>query len=93
MGTDEALLFSNSQRFENEFLRTSDDRLIGGLKKLDSADEQLTLMFRSILSRAPNDIERQSISAFLEPRVDRNEDALRQVVWALLSSPEFRFNH
>lgn len=92
VGTDEALLISNSGRFENDFLRTSDDRLIGQLKKLESLEERLEAAFRAILSRDPSDEEREAIGPFLAAREDRLDQALQQLTWILLASPEFRFN-
>lgn len=93
ISTEEALLFSNSKRFEGDFLGAGGDRLIGHLKTLATPDEITTTAFHSILSRDPSDEERQSIIAFLDQRNDRRDDALKHVVWALLTSPEFRFNH
>ena len=34
-----------------------------------------------------------ALREYLEHRSDRTESACRQLVWALLASPEFRFNH
>jgi hypothetical protein len=47
----------------------------------------------SILSRSPSDEEIALLSDFIEPRADRQEDACRQLIWALLTSTEFRFNY
>ena len=33
------------------------------------------------------------LTAFIDERESRREAALRQVVWSLLASSEFRFNH
>lgn len=93
VGTDEALLFSNSDRFSNEFLRDSNDRLLGEVKNIESADESIHAIFRSIVCREPSATEKQAIGQYLEGEQTTRHTALQQVVWALLSSPEFRFNH
>jgi hypothetical protein len=47
----------------------------------------------SILTRPATDEEIQILSDYIEPRVDRPDDACRQLIWALLTSTEFRFNY
>ena len=93
IGTDEALLFSNSDRFENAYLRTSNDRLVGYLMQLDDPQQQVSVAYESVLSRLPNSIENSAMLDYLNARQDRPEAAIKQIVWVLLSSPEFRFNH
>lgn len=93
VGTDEALLVSNSNRFENDFLRSSDDRLIGQLKKLDSQTEKIQSLFRIIFSRDPETSEMKLAEDFLNQHSENPETGLQQLTWAMLASPEFRFNH
>lgn len=93
VGTDEALLFSNSSRFEGEFLRTSGDRLVGQLAKLVTDEELIDTAYRSVLSRPPSDEERGQFIKYFTNRKDQREAAIQQVVWTLFASPEFRFNH
>ena len=71
----------------------SDGHLIARLARLTSPDDRVELAVRNILGRAPTDEERQALREYLEERTDRPEAACRQLVWALLTSPEFRFNH
>ena len=47
----------------------------------------------NVLSRPPEARELQAIASYLEQRSDRPTEAVRQVVWSLLTSTEFRFNH
>jgi hypothetical protein len=93
IGVAEALLFSNSQRIDKELLADGDGRLVARLLKLAEPAEQVELAVRNVLSRPAEDEERRVLRAYLERRTDRPEDACRQVVWSLLTSPEFRFNH
>ena len=49
--------------------------------------------FLCVLSRQPTSEEAARLVQYLQARRDRRPAACRQVVWALVSSPEFRFNH
>ena len=93
VSVDEALLFSNGSSLANDYLKADDDRLVGILAKAADPDEAATTAFASVLARLPDDAERAAVVQYIEERRDRPEDGLRQVVWALLASPEFRFNH
>jgi len=93
VSVDEALFFSNNDRVQNDLLRDSDDRLIGSLKKLPDRDGQVASACRVVLSREPDAEERAALTGYLAGREDRSIDGLRQVVWALMTSPELRFNY
>lgn len=93
VSVDEALLFSNGATLSDEYLRSGDDRLVGDLAGRAESAEIVTVMFSSALSRSPTDEERSAVAAFLDQRSDRRAEGIRQAVWALLASPEFRFNH
>ena len=89
----EALWFSNNLSLQNDLLSGSNDRLVGYLKKTESDDEAIMAAFISVLCRTPADEEKTAIQQYLAARSDRREEALKQVVWALMATPEFRFNH
>ena len=93
VAVDEALLLSNSQRIEDEFLRDGGDRLVGYLKSVENRDEAIDKMFWAICSRSATDDERSAISQYLDKRKDDPTASLKQVVWALLTGPEIRFNY
>jgi hypothetical protein len=92
VGVSEALLFTNSERIQNEYLRDSGDRLVSQLKGLPPG-ESVPLAFRVVLARQPDAAERATFTQYLQDRADRPVPATQQLVWALLTSPEFRFNH
>jgi hypothetical protein len=46
-----------------------------------------------VLSRPPADDERADVAAFLDARPHDRTQAIAELVWALVSSNEFRFNH
>ena len=66
---------------------------MGYLSTLEANNDVVSAAFASILNRDPDAAETSTIVNYLVEREDRREDALQQVVWALLATPEFRFNH
>jgi hypothetical protein len=93
IGASEALLFSNNDRVQKEFLADTSDRLLGRLKQMKYSEEAIDLAVRCILCRPPRPEEKKAMSDFIVRRSDRPADAYRQLVWALLTSGEFRFNY
>lgn len=87
---NEALLFSNGEKFEQRYLQAG---LMDQLRGLDSTAKVIQTAYRSIYSRPPTGEEITLLTAFIDERESRRESALRQVVWSLLASSEFRFNH
>lgn len=92
VSVDEALLLSNSDQVQRDYLRNSGDSLLGYLLK-GPREDLVATAFRSVLSRDPLEAEKAACEAFLDSRRDRPEDGARQLVWSLLTSPELRFNH
>jgi hypothetical protein len=92
VGVDEALLFSNSTQFTDDYLRDSPDRLIGAIKSQPDKASQIKTAYWATLTRAPSPEEISACEQFLNKR-DEPVAGLRQMVWALLTSPELRFNH
>jgi hypothetical protein len=93
IGAGEALLFSNSDRVQKELLGDGGDRLVGRLKALKEDKERIDLAVRTVFVRPPTEDEITLLGRFLAQRQDRPVEACRQMVWALLTSTEFRFNH
>jgi hypothetical protein len=93
VGVGEALLFSNNDRIQKELLADGGGRLLGRLKQLKNVDEAIDLAVRTILSRPPSAEERRLMGDYLKQRADRTLEAQRQILWALLTSTEFRFNY
>ncbi len=93
VSVDEALLFSNNERIQNDALRDSSDRLVGRLKTLADDAAIVTAAFEAVLSRAPQEDEQAEFTAYLGRHSERHEAGIQQVAWALMTSPEFRFNH
>jgi hypothetical protein len=93
VGVDEALLFSNGPLIENEYLNDSPDRLVGALAGLPGRQALVEAAFLAVLSRPPEAGEAQALLDYLTAREDRQGGAISQIVWSLVASGEFRFNH
>jgi hypothetical protein len=89
----EALLFSNGDRIQKELLTDGNDRLVGRLKNIKDAKELAATAVQAVLSRPAGAEEVKLLAEYVERRADRRGEACRQVVWALLTSAEFRFNY
>jgi hypothetical protein len=89
----EALLFSNSDRIQKDILSDGSDRLLGRLKLLKTTDEMIDVAVKNVYCRSARPEEVEVLKAFLAKRSDRPAEAMRQMVWALLTSSEFRFNY
>ncbi len=90
ISANEALLLSNSERIEKNYLSGG---LVKQLAKIEDARELVTRAVWSVLSRAPSEEEIELLEGYVSTREDRREQACGQLVWALLASSEFRFNH
>jgi hypothetical protein len=93
VSVNEALLLSNEQRMQDVLLGDGGDKLIGHLKKIENPRERIEAAAWNILNRAAAEEEIAAFTAYLEQRSDRADEALRQVVWAMLASSELRFNY
>lgn len=92
ISVSEALLMSNGDRIQ-KLLDDKNERLIRRLAQIEAGDERVALAVRNVLSRPPADDEVSLLGEYLAQRSDRPVDAIRQLVWVLLTSAEFRFNH
>lgn len=93
VSVSEALFFSNNDRMQNDFLRDSSDKLVGYLKTKPDPMEALRIAFRVTLNREPDAEEITAFKQYLDQRTERPAEGIQQIVWALLTSPELRFNY
>lgn len=93
VSTEEAMQFSNSPEFHQALLGGGQDRLVGHLGDLDNDHELARTAFLTIVSRPPSEAEVDAMERYLMQRPDRRLEAIQQIVWSLLASPETRFNH
>lgn len=92
VSVSEAMTFANNESLQKELLEGSGNLTKVLLKQSDPA-KRADLAIRSVLCRPARSEETQAIVAYLVQRQDRAEAACQQVIWALLTSAEFRFNH
>jgi hypothetical protein len=93
IAVDEALFFSNNDRIQNDLLRDSDDRILGQLKKVDDQNQAIEQLWLTVLNRSPNPEEVSAAASWLDRIPEQKEESRRQLLWALIAGPEFRFNY
>ncbi|MEZ6042605.1 MAG: DUF1549 domain-containing protein [Planctomycetaceae bacterium] len=88
----EALYLSNNESL-NEFIRSSTKphHLSSALLKMQSNEERIEHLFRTIFGRSATSEEFAAVSSMLEK--DMSAKTLNHVAWAMVTSAEFRFNH
>lgn len=87
-----ALFLAFNPVIENQ-LKASPAALVSRLAKATDPGEVARVAYLAVLSRRPTEAEAAAVAAHLAtPGVPR-EQLAREVVWALLAGPEFRFNH
>jgi hypothetical protein len=95
---DQALYFTNGGRIKvwvnsNSYLAESSGSLGGRLIKTESALEIAEQLYISLLNRRPTAQETKQVNEYLTARADQKAEIVREMIWALLASTEFRFNH
>lgn len=66
--------------------------LANRLNKITNPDAVADELFAAVLSRRPTADERKDVAAALKDGKDR-QTTINELVWALIASAEFRFNH
>jgi len=93
ISADEALNISN----DTGLLELIGQKLVPELLKLENRKEQIASAVWWVLSRPPTPEELRILGEYVAEHTEsdgtRVEDAFQQVVWALTTSAEFRFNH
>jgi hypothetical protein len=90
VGVGEALMFSNSDRVIKDLLNDGGGTLLARISKAEPNDA-IELMYKTAYNRQPTAQERTALMDYLGRRTDRKSEAYKQVLWALLTSAEFRF--
>jgi hypothetical protein len=88
----QALYFGNGPGIEG-WIQPNGENLAARLAKLTDPAALADELYLSVLSRPPADAEREEVAAFVKDRAADQPVAIREMIWALLSSSEFRFNH
>lgn len=89
---NQALFFGNSSLVEG-WLRPEGENLASRLAGLEDPAALADELYISVLSRPAKESERQEIAELLSDSAEQRTQSIAQLIWALLSSTEFRFNH
>ncbi|MFO0821868.1 MAG: DUF1549 domain-containing protein [Gemmataceae bacterium] len=93
IGVGEALLFSNGDRIMREFLTDGGGTALARVKTMKEPKEAIEFLVKTTFGRAATAEEVKAITTYVEKRKGREAEAYRQVLWALVTSPEFRFSY
>ena len=89
----QGLFLSNSEQLDRLIRESTDDgHLPARLLAMENQAERLELLFQTVYARPASEEESERIADFLDTR-QNSMAAIQQVLWALLASAEFRFNH
>ena len=88
---NQALFFGNGGTIDG-WLKPAGDNLVARLAKIDNDAQLAQAMYFAALSRPASAEEVQQVATYCQGRQDRPQ-AIAEMVWALLASTEFRFNH
>jgi hypothetical protein len=93
ISVDEALLLSNNERVMNDLLKNSHGSLLAELVANPDHRAALIAAIWNVYARAPQDDELDALVVYLEAQPDRLEERWKQLLWAMLTSSETRFNY
>jgi hypothetical protein len=93
IGVGEALLFSNGDRVMKEFLTDGPGTALGRVKSMTDPKDVVAFLVKTAYGRPATGDELKALTAYVEKRKGREAEAYRQVLWALVTSPEFRFSY
>ncbi len=86
-------LFLNNGSVIRSWLTPRMGNLMDRLLQKKDPDQLAEEMYLSVLTRFPTPEERQAVAQYLQGRDQDRQKAIGEMVWALLASVEFRFNH
>jgi hypothetical protein len=93
---DQALFISNGEPIRR-WLSPRPGFLVHRCQALSESSNVAELLYLSLLSRRPTSEERTEVAEYLARRTrqqpQERTNALRELVWSLIASTEFRFNH
>ena len=69
------------------------DSLAGKAVQLPDHGARANLLVTPLLGRSPDSSDVEAISAYLSNDVGKLSTRLRQTIWSMVTSAEFRFNH
>jgi len=91
--TLEQVLFVSNNPQLDLLLAPRDGNTAAELLAIADTAERARAAFQSVLGREPDEAELARGVDFLDARSERATDGVRQLLWALVASAEFRLNH
>jgi hypothetical protein len=88
----QGLMLSNSPLIQR-FVSVAESHLLQRLSAETDPAQVSTQLFWALMHRKPDDEELQKCVTYLSQPARAREKLLEDLTWALLTSPEFRFNH
>ena len=85
-------MFATNGHAIDHILRREELPLPARLDQNRDTEDVVRRLFLATLGREPDSAERARSETYLAERADRRPDAIRQVLWALINSAEFRMN-
>jgi hypothetical protein len=92
IGVGEALLFSNGDRVFKEYLTDGSGMVLGRARTM-AAPDAVRFLVKTAYGRPATSEELTALTAYIEKRQGREPEAYRQILWALVTAPEFRFSY
>lgn len=89
---NQALFFGNAP-VVGTWLKPEAANLTGRLVAMEDTKALADELYLSVLTRRPTAAEHADVAAYLQGRTKDRPAAIQELVWALMSSSEFRFNH
>src|SRR5262249_52097473 len=88
----EALFMSNQADLQR-LMAPAGKNLAARIMALTDTDKRFETAYWTILSRAPDTEERAYLKTWLDGHKSDAAKAWSELIWALVTSAEFRFNH
>jgi hypothetical protein len=89
---DQALFAANGGSI-NSWVAPSNGNVTDRVSKQEDPKVAAEELYLAVLTRLPNETETAEVAAHLANRKENKPAAAQELVWALLNSAEFRFNH
>jgi hypothetical protein len=93
IGVGEALLFSNGNRVLTELLTDGNGTALGRVKAIKDPKEAVEFLVKTTYGRSTTPEESKALVAYIQKRTGREAEAYKQLLWALVTAPEFRFSY
>ena len=91
--TTSQALFMTFNKTTQKYLQPVAGNLSARLMKTSDKEAFARQAYLAILSRTPTSAESEAIAKYLQTSGTARDPLVRDVLWALLNSTEFRFNH